>query len=58
MSRGRGVITKRKGRRLTVQFRSGVVVERDQRYVHPIDTVARTGRPEVYGDGYIRRVNR
>jgi hypothetical protein len=33
---GRGVVTARSGRRLTVKFRSGEYLSRDQRYVHPI----------------------
>jgi hypothetical protein len=32
--RGRGVVTARDGRRLTVRFREGMYVSRDQRYVH------------------------
>jgi hypothetical protein len=34
--RGRGVVTRRNGRRLTVQYRSGLRVERDQSFVHPL----------------------
>lgn len=31
---GRGTVTSRKGRQLTVRFRNGLVVDRDQRAVH------------------------
>jgi len=34
--RGRGVVTRRNGRRLVVQFRSELRVERDQSFVHPL----------------------
>lgn len=33
---GRGVITARMGRRLTVKFRNGMTLQRDQRSVHPL----------------------
>jgi hypothetical protein len=34
--RGRGVVTRRNGRKLTVQFRSELKIERDMSFVHPI----------------------
>jgi hypothetical protein len=34
--RGRGVVTKINGRRITVQFRNEQAVERDIRYIHKI----------------------
>lgn len=33
---GRGMITKREGRNLTIQFRSGLTLVRDQQFVHAI----------------------
>lgn len=33
---GRGIIIARKGRRLTIQFRNGLTLSRDQMFVHPI----------------------
>ena len=35
--RGRGVVERRDGRRLTVRFRNGLYLSRDQRYVHKIE---------------------
>lgn len=34
--RGRGVVTRRNGRRLVIQFRSELRIERDQSFVHKI----------------------